>query len=383
MQQLDEVRTTVATDGAKRLPTILVIEDNDNLRELIGHQLRFFKLEPVCMQNGLDGLRWMEQHKPDLVVLDWMLPDMDGIEVLEVIRKQYSQSALPVLMLSALGKEVDRRVTGLKAGANDFMAKPYEVSELVARIQGHLAVKDAAEQAGQAEGVLAGYTSKLVREQMKLNPDAVNRREIRDAVVMFADLRGFTQLSASLQTQSTVDLLDIFFDAMMEIASRYNGCVVDLAGDEMLVTFNIPDEDPNAIEHALGAAVEMQVHFNELREMWAQAGISVGLGIGIHHGEVMLGNMGGRELRRYTVIGNAVNVAHRLVEIAGEGEIIISPEVFERSASMVIELSPERIAANLKGVEAVKHVYRIGNTQSRKEHRECSFLGKVFKLMKQ
>jgi class 3 adenylate cyclase len=382
MQQVNEASSTLANDGAKRPPTILVIEDNDNLRELLGHQLRFFKLEPVCMQNGLDGLRWLEEHKPDLVVLDWMLPDMDGIEVLEVIRKRYSQSALPVLMLSALGKEVDRRVTGLKAGANDFMAKPYEVSELVARIQGHLAVKDEAEQAGQAEDVLAGYASKLVRDQVRLDPEAINRRELRDAVVMFADLRGFTALSASLQTESTVDVLDVFFDTMMEVVSRYNGCVLDLAGDEMLVTFSIPEEDPNAVEHALNAAAEMQAHFEELREMWAQAGIKVGLGIGIHHGEVMLGNMGGRELRRYTVIGNAVNVAHRLVEIAGEGEIIISPDVFERAASMVVELSPERMAANLKGVDAVKHVYRIRSQHSEAAQGDGGLLGKVYKLLK-
>lgn len=381
MQQLSEA-STLADDGAKRLPTILVIEDNDNLRELLGHQLRFFKLEPVCVQNGLDGLRWLEENKPDLVVLDWMLPDMDGIEVLEVIRQRHSQSALPVLMLSALGKEVDRRVTGLKAGANDFMAKPYEVTELVARIQGHLTVKDATEQAGQAEDVLAGYASRLVRDQVKLNPDAVNRRELRDAVILFADLRGFTALSASMETESTVDLLDIFFDAMMEVVSRNHGCVLDLAGDEMLVTFNIPEDDPNAVEHALQAAVEMQAQFEDLRAMWAQAGINVGLGIGIHHGEVMLGNMGGRDLRRYTVIGNAVNIAHRLVEVAGESEIIISPEVYDRATSMHPTLSPERIPAHLKGVEALKHVYRIRSSHTDEPKAKGGFFGRVMKLLR-
>jgi adenylate cyclase len=380
MQQLDEARPILTNDGAKRLPTILVVEDNDNLRELLGHQLRFVSLEPVCVQNGLDGLRWLEKNKADLIVLDWMLPDMDGIEVLEVIRQRHSQSALPVLMLSALGKEVDRRVTGLKAGANDFMAKPYELSELVARIHGHLAVKEAGEQAEQTKGLLAGYASKMVRDQFKLDPDAINRRELRDAVVMFADLRGFTALSALLQPESTVDLLDVFFDAMMEVVSRYNGCVLDLAGDEMLVTFNIPEEDADAVGHALKAAAEMQTHFEELREMWAQSGIKVGLGIGIHHGEVMLGNMGGRELRRYTVIGNAVNIAHRLVEIAGEGEIIISSEVFERADS-IEELSPERIPAQLKGVDALKHVYRIRSNSDEPQGKD-GFFGRVFNLIK-
>jgi adenylate cyclase len=367
------------TYGAARTPTILVIEDNDNLRELLARQLSLFNLNPVCAQNGIEGLEWLETNKADLVVLDWMLPDMEGIHVLEHIRTWLSSSALPVLMLSALGNEVDRRVTGLKTGANDFMAKPYEVSELVARIQGLLAVKDASE---QAEGLLS-HTSKAVRDQAKLDPEAFNRRELREAVVMFADLRGFTALSATMETEITVNLLDVFFEAMMQAVAKYNGCVLDLAGDELLVTFNIPEADPQAVEHAILASMEMQTQFAELGAMWAKAGINVGLGIGIHVGEVMLGNMGGSDLRRYTVIGNVVNVAHRLVDIAGEGEIVLSPDVYDQAQPMISTLSPELSEADLKGVDSVKQVYRINTQGNRHEAKaQQGFWGKVHSLLK-
>jgi adenylate cyclase len=375
------VQPTELAKGTQRTPTILVIEDNDNLRMLLAQQLTFFQLNPVCMQNGIEGLKWLEENEADLVVLDWMLPDMEGIDVCREIRKSYSASALPVLMLSALGRDVDRRVNGLKAGANDFMAKPYEVTELVARIQSQLAVKSDQE---RTEDLLSNYTTRMLREQVKLDPQAVNRRELREAVILFADLRGFTELTASSHTEDTVALLDRFFEEMMQVVGKYNGCVLDLAGDEMLVTFNLPDPVPQASEHAMNAALEMQHHFATLREEWQQSGIDVGLGIGIHQGEVMLGNMGGSELRRYTVIGNAVNIAHRFVEIAGDGEIIISPELYQEVHPALEGVSVERHAATLKGVDGQQSVYRIAVQNAASQPRAASggLLGRIRKLMK-
>jgi adenylate cyclase len=374
-------QSTDLANGVQRTPTILVIEDNDNLRMLLAQQLTFFSLNPVCMQNGIEGLKWLEDNEADLVVLDWMLPDMEGIDVCREIRTQYSASALPILMLSALGREVDRRVNGLKAGANDFMAKPYEVTELVARIHSQLAVKNDQE---RTEGLLSGYTTKMLRDQVKLDPQVVNRRELREAVILFADLRGFTVLTASNHTEDTVALLDRFFEEMMQVVGKYNGCVLDLAGDEMLVTFNLPDAVPQASEVAVKAALEMHQRFTLLSDEWRKSGIEIGLGIGIHKGEVMLGNMGGSELRRYTVIGNAVNIAHRFVEIAGDGEIVISPEIYQEAQPSLQEVSVEQRSAALKGVEGNQPVYRISahsrSTGARSER--GGLLGRIRRLMK-
>lgn len=342
--------------GAPRAPTILVIEDNDNLRFLLEKQLTLFNLHPVCVQNGTEGLSWLESNRADLVVLDWMLPDLEGIEVCEIIRTRYSSSALPVLMLSALGREVDRRVRGLQAGANDFMAKPYEVAELVARIQSLLTVKTEVE---RTEDLLSGYTARMVRDQVRSNPDLVQRREVYDAVIMFADLRGFTALAASIQPENMMERLDQFFQKMMEVVGRHNGCVLDIQGDELLVTFNIPDQIPHALDQALHAAVEMQHHFDALRLEWAQSGLICGLGIGVHSGKVVLGNLGGSELRRYTVIGSPVNIAHRLVETAAGGEIVITPETYEHTPEALKRYPSERVAVQFKGVEDIGQVYRI------------------------
>jgi adenylate cyclase len=375
------VQSTEMARSTQRTPTILVIEDNDNLRVLLAQQLTFFQLNPVCMQNGIEGLKWLEDNEADLVVLDWMLPDMEGIDVCREIRTRYSASVLPILMLSALGREVERRVNGLKAGANDFMAKPYDVTELVARIQSQLSVKT---DQGSTEDLLSNYTAKMLRDQVRLDPQAINRRELRNAVILFADLRDFTELAASNHTEDTVALLDRFFEEMMQVVGKHNGCVLDLAGDEMLVTFNLPDPVPQASEHAINAALEMHQHFTTLREEWRQSGIEVGLGIGIHQGEVMLGNMGGSELRRYTVIGNAVNIAHRFVEIADDGEIIISPEIYQEVRPALEGISVELHAANLKGVDSLQSVYRI-SAQSRTSRPRADgggLLDHIRKLMK-
>jgi DNA-binding response OmpR family regulator len=133
--------TELVGSGASLCPTILVIEDNRDLQVLLKAQLTSFGTNPVGKYTGRGGLEWLRENKADLVILDWMLPDTDGLSVTKAIRKTHSPSALPILMLSALGHSADRRVIGLEAGANDFMAKPYEVEEQ-ARIYSQLKVKE-------------------------------------------------------------------------------------------------------------------------------------------------------------------------------------------------------------------------------------------------
>ncbi len=176
-------------------PVILVIEDNQDVQIILTAQLDYYGFEVVCKSDGPSGLAWLEENKADLVILDLMLPGMSGFTIAQRIREKYSPSQLPILMLSALGVEADDRVRGLEAGANDIMAKPYKTEELVARIRILLKVTQTTQEAESITSTLSRYMSSVLRAQAKINPQMLMRRQYRHAVVMFADLCGFTHMA--------------------------------------------------------------------------------------------------------------------------------------------------------------------------------------------
>lgn len=338
-------------------PIILVIEDDPDIAYVLKAQLEFYHFVPVWVTDGLAGLKWLAQHKADLIILDVMMPGWDGMRVCKHIRRKYSASELPILMLSALGSSTDNRVRGLAVGANDFLAKPYDLSELIARIRNLLIVKD---ERVRAEAVLSRYLAHAVRTQARSNPNVLTSRQVRHAVVVFADLRGFTHLSTQTDLFNLTDMLDQFFGGAMSIVNQHNGLVLDLAGDELLTVFNISGDLSDDIWAAVSAAVEMQTFFWDLQSKWAEVGFEVGLGIGIHRGEVMMGNLGGEELMRYTATGNVVNVAHRLVELAQPGEIIVSAGIYHLVQARLEDIRVSGLpAVTLKGIDEPQPIYKL------------------------
>ena len=124
-----------------------------------------------------------------------------------------------------------------------------------------------------------------------------------------------------------ISVLNDFFDAMMQIVYEQEGVVFDITGDELMVGFNVPFNQPDAPYRALSTAIAMQQHFAHLQLLWANRGIQVGMGIGMNRGPVVLGHIGGRSRMNYAMVGQSVNVAHRLVEMAKDGEIVMPPDV--------------------------------------------------------
>ena len=351
--------TPFPAQPAKR-PVILVIEDNRDVQIILTAQLDYYGFKVVCKSNGPSGLEWLEKNKADLVILDLMLPGMSGFVIAQRIRERYSPSQLPILMLSALGVEADDRVRGLEAGANDIMAKPYKAEELVARIRVLLKVTHTTQEAESITSTLSRYMSSVLRAQAKIDPNMLMRRQYRHAVVMFADLRGFTHMASHSSPEKMLAVLDEFFDAMMRVVDEYGGIVFDLIGDEFLAAFNVPYDVPVPSYLAVQAAVQMQRLFDKLRVAWLQEGVKVGLGIGIHQGEVVLGHVGAEELMRYTVMGNVVNIAHRLVDLASDGEIIVSEDLYQ-----ALNVSPEQMpfvampAVRIKGLSEPMRLYKL------------------------
>jgi class 3 adenylate cyclase len=158
----------------------------------------------------------------------------------------------------------------------------------------------------------------------------LERRERRDVVVLFADLRGFSDFTAAFPAHAVIEVLNEFFTAMVGIVHQHQGTIFDLAGDELMVGFGAPFSQEDAAERALQAADEMQRAFAELCQQWEQRQrVGIGLGIGIDRGPVVMGSIGAPSHMNFGMVGEAVNTAHRLVELAQHGEIVVSQAMVE------------------------------------------------------
>jgi PAS domain S-box-containing protein len=195
---------------------------------------------------------------------------------------------------------------------------------------------------------------RLVEHVLTTDPKLLGRRERRRAVVMFADLRNFTGMVVGVEPDQAILTLNEFFSAMTDVVHEFDGTIFDLAGDELMVGFNVPFDQPNAPYRALLTAVTMQRRFNTLRQKWQQQlNTNLGLGVGIDQGDVVVGNVGADTRMNFAMVGEAVNTAHRLVELAGDGQVIIS-EVIYRAVEKEMPRLLDIIAFESMGSIALK-----------------------------
>jgi adenylate cyclase len=186
---------------------------------------------------------------------------------------------------------------------------------------------------------------RLVDHLLSHEPGLMARRERRHAVVMFADLRNWTGgMIAKVSPDEAINQLNEFFTHMMEIALDNDGTVFELTGDELLVGFNAPFDQENAVYLAVKTAVTMQHKFNALRQGWyKRAGTELGLGIGIDQGDVLMGNVGAESRLSFRMVGEAMNKSHRLVELAEDGQVVISKSLYR-----ALETSAPKLTKRIK-----------------------------------
>ena len=178
----------------------------------------------------------------------------------------------------------------------------------------------------------------LIDYVLSHEPGLMARRERRHAVVMFADIRSFTRFTRLVEPNEVIERLNKFFTKMTEVVYQFEGTIFELTGDEILVAFNAPFDQADAPSRAVKTAVAMQERFNALRmELFEELSIGFGMGIGIDQGDVIVGNVGAETRMTFRMVGDAVNTAHRLVDIATDGQIVISESVFQ---NLHVESSP-------------------------------------------
>ena len=334
--------------GAKGVTAkVLVVDDTPHNVKLLADLLGVKGYGVSTATNGEEALEKIESESPDLVLLDIMMPGLSGYDVCRRLRADPRTALLPVVLVTSLDAQQER-IKGIEAGADDFLGKPINQPELFARVRSLLRIKTLQDEVRKQAAALQEWNAKLeervgaqVAELQRMSAlkrffapavcDAIlsageksilapHRREI---CYVFVDLRGFTAFTDSAEPEEVQAVLLEYHAAMGALISKFEGTLDRFAGDGILIFFNDPLAVPDAPRRAAIMALDMQAQFDPLRARWTKLGYDLDLSIGIAKGFATLGAFGYESRFDYSAIGGVVNLAARLCDEAGPGEILI------------------------------------------------------------
>ena len=321
----------------KSAPKILVVDYNPKNVKLLTDLLSVEGYQLVTAPNGAEALEKVKAEKPDLVLLDVVMPEMNGFEVCRKIRDSHATRLLPVVMVTAYPEE--GRVKGIEAGADEFITKPVNQAELFARVRSLIRIKELHEmtiaqaaELAELNRILEGRVADLKRFFSPQVADLIlssgtedplksHRREV---TVVFLDLRGFTAFAESTEPEELTGVLREYHTEMGKLIVAYGGTLERFAGDGMMIFFNDPLPTPNHGEHALRMGLAMRERVAELKTRWEKRGYDLGFGLGMAEGYATIGPIGFEGRWDYGLIGTVVNLAARLCGEAQPGQILIS-----------------------------------------------------------
>jgi class 3 adenylate cyclase len=340
--------TTAAAVPAAPGGVILVVDDNAENRDILARRLAREGHEVVLASGGRDALELLRERRIDLVLLDVMMPDLDGRAVLQQLKADPAVRELPVLMISALDEQ-DSVVRCIELGAEDYLPKPFDPVLLRARIGACLEKKRLRDRETEHLHQLAEWNRTLeqrVAEQVALverlgrlkrffspqlaelivkggadDPLKTHRREV---VVCFLDLRGFTAFAERAEPEEVMSVLHDYHAEMGKLILAHEGTLERFTGDGMMIFFNDPLPVPNAAERTVRMALAMRERVTELIAGWRRRGYDLQLGIGIAEGFATIGAIGYEGRWDYGAIGPVTNLAARLCAEAKAGQILIS-----------------------------------------------------------
>lgn len=355
---------------------VLVVDDDAGQQDLLRVLLAAEGYTVHTAGSAEEGLGLIETHPPDVVILDVVMHGIDGFEACRRIRANPKTLDLPVVLVTALNSR-EERVNGIQAGADDFLSKPVSREELLARVNSlvrlSFARKALAQERLQVEmaktermrSTFERYVAPSLVEQILSSPDTASAlletRRVESAVAMFADLRGFTRMCSTLDVAVAVDILNSFFTQVVDIAKFYEGTTLGMAGDSLLVCFNVPLPQADATQRAIHCAMDMLMHVAPLQAAWRKThAVDVGMGVGMSLGSAIFGNVGAPSHMAYTLIGDAVNVAARLTQLAKGGEILLSADMAAQAPEFMRTLQVEEMPPiALKGKDRPVPYFRL------------------------
>jgi len=332
-------------------PCILVVDDNETNRDILEKRLGAHGYAVIHARDGLEAIDTAKHRLPDLILLDIMMPKLDGIEVCRRLKNDASLPFMPIILVTAKADTKDV-VSGLDAGAEEYLTKPVDQTALMARVRSVLRLKAlhdqvqaqaadlaawnrtleerVATQLGEIERVsrlkrfLAPQVAELVVSQAD---EQLLQSHRRDITVCFCDLRGFTAFAETAEPEEVMNLLGEYHAALGALIHKFQGTLERFLGDGLMVLFNDPIRCSDPSDRAVRMAVEMRDHVAGLTTKWRKQGHELGFGMGIAHGYATLGRIGFEGRSDYTAIGTVVNLAARLCAEAADGQILLDGKV--------------------------------------------------------
>jgi adenylate cyclase len=362
-------------------PRILIVDDNETNRDILDARLRTHGYELMQAADGEEALAAVRQHLPDLILLDVMMPKIDGIEVCRQLKNDASLPFMPVILVTAKADSKDV-VAGLEAGADEYLTKPVDQAALVARVKSMLRIKSlhdqvqartadlaafnrtleqrVADQLAEIErvGRLKGFLAPQVVEILLSSGDErVLESHRRDVTVVFCDLRGFTAFAETSEPEEVMTVLQEYHTCLGALVHKFEGTLASFAGDGLMILFNDPLPCPDPSMRAVRMAVEMCQGVSDLSIQWRKYGHELGFGMGIAYGYATLGRVGFKGRFDYSAIGTVVNLASRLCGEAKSGQILVDGRVQAAvEALAVIEPAGE---LTLKGLHRPVRAFNV------------------------
>ena len=365
---------------------ILIVDDNEANRDILEARLKVHGYELLQAADGEEALAAVQRDHPDLILLDVMMPKLDGVEVCRRIKGDATLPFTPIILVTSKSDTKDV-IAGLDAGADEYLTKPVDQAALVARVKSVLRVKAlhdqvqaqaadlaawnrtleqrVAEQLGEIErvGRLKRFLSPQVAELVvSSGDDRMLESHRRDVTVVFCDLRGFTAFSETAEPEEVMSILREYHAGLGALINNFEGTIERFNGDGVMVLFNDPLPCPDPSVRAVRMAVEMRDCIAGLTARWRKHGHELGFGIGIAHGYATLGCVGFEGRLQYSVTGTVANLAARLCDQAKSGEILVDSKVHTAVESMA-ELEPVGELA-LKGLHRPVLAFNVRELRS-------------------
>jgi adenylate cyclase len=337
--------------------TILVVDDTPANTKLLDGLLSGHGYRVTTAASGDEALMLIARDCPDIVLLDIVMPGIDGYEVCRRIREDLTTRQVPVVMLTANANE--DKLKALEAGADDFITKPFDQAELLARVRSLLRVKEyhdiierqtaeladwnatlesrVADQVNELErlGRLRRFLSPQLVDLVVSHDEGVLASHRREVAVLFCDLRGFTAFSEAAEPEEVMTVLAEFHDVAGKVINRFDATIGHFGGDGIMVFFNDPLPCAEPAASAVRLAVALRESMMETIDRWERVGRDLGLGAGIDFGYATLGEIGFEGRYEYAVVGSVANLASRLCDEAARGQVLVSPRVLAEVEQLV------------------------------------------------
>ncbi len=360
---------------------ILIADDNEDNLAILEARLASQGYALVLARDGQEALDQALAHKPDVILLDVMMPKLDGFEVCRRLKADAALPFMPIILVTAKANTSDV-IEGFNAGADDYLTKPVDQAALMARLRSILRIKSLQDKVTAQAAELATWNDTLSSrvdaqvneiERMQalrrfLSPQVADlvlsggkEKQLephrRNVTVVFCDLRGFTSFAETAEPEEVMEVLRAYHAALGPIIYRYEGTLERFAGDGLLVFFNDPVPQEDATERAVRMSVDARAAVQDLMQTWSRQGHEIGFGIGISQGYATLGRIGFEGRYDYAAIGTVTNLGARLCGEAKSGQIVISQKV--ANAVEAVATLEDIGLVTLKGFHAPVRIHNV------------------------